>query len=279
MPDPDYLRFKTRPPAPRTPPAGFVDLRWSAAEGKLVTRNASGVDAPLAEEILDDDGNLPVQGIVLSDSGNVSLAEGVLSQNSDGHIVKHDGISDGDDLPYLEYAWRLSGYQEITAGQNQAGVNRELGRITIPASLATAGRDILVVGSFSVEHGGTTHTPAYVLGFVPAGATLGADVGVGYINNVTNQSQTIPAFCVKLTLFSAGSVYALTPNVEPVGVLISGNAAGTAKIYLSQLAYQGNLSEEGPLGVTHDLILYYSAPATPSAPASEVTVNFLIYPL
>jgi hypothetical protein len=260
--------------AATTFPLNQEDLQLLLADEALANRTALELD--------DGEGNLPVQGIVLANTGNVSKDEGVISENSDGQMIRHDGISDGDELPYLEYGWRLSGYQEITAPQNQAGVVREIGRITIPASLAVLNQQLLVTGTISVEHSAGTNVPSYIIGFVPEGVvtTPGDGVGIGYLNNLSDQAQLVPTFYLRLGLFADTiSTYALAPYIEPVGVVVRGNNGAAPVLSVSQLAAQGTFLEVGPLAVTHDLILYYRAPATPSAPSTKMTVNLRIIPL
>jgi hypothetical protein len=247
---------------------------------ETIVMEVKGPQGPAS--VLDDDGNFQVQGVILSNSGNVSLGDGVISENSSGAIVKHDGVSDGDDLPYIEYGWRIFKYQEITAGQNQAGVALELGRFTVPASLAVGGQKFLVTGTLTVEHASSSNIPGYLIGFLPAGVTFSpADANAfGYQNNVTTRAaQMFPAFALELELVGSGSTYSLTATGRPVGVLLSAASGGDAVANLSQLCSAGFGNEEGPLGATHDIVLYYGTTATGSAPASKITIDFTIRPV
>jgi hypothetical protein len=224
---------------------------------------------PEVSVVTDENGNIPATGIKLTGSGNVALDDNVFGINSRGEVILHNGVDDGNYIPYLQPFRKARGFAQVTAAQNQAGHRVKLASFFFPASEMVAGTRYQVAGSVVFQFATATNTPPFQFGFCPEESSAAGNT-VGYLNGTVNANLIFPNFQLWLQLDAdAPGNYVLGPYNDNCGLILSAGNSGSPSI-IPVNAPLSAFTEIGSLDTNQEWGMYYDAPATASAPKCEI---------
>lgn len=152
-----------------------------------ISRSFSAVPPTTQEAItirtylnLDDgNGNIPFQSIVLANTGSVALTSGSLGLNSDGDLVKHNGVDAGDYLPTAQFTTKFTGLTSFSGSQASSIGLYLIDQFDIPTSGTAIGATYRVTGSTMFCCTSTSGSlPQFSYGFSP---TLSAQQALSFI--------------------------------------------------------------------------------------------------
>ena len=244
-------------------------------DGQLTVVDGAGVEAAVGP---DEDGNLTIGGIVLTDTGAVAKAENSLGINSSGHVILHDGVQDGDDLPNLRPSYRIRVAQNVTQAEARApgGYYKKLGGFPLPLAKCVVGTRWRVTGSYFESHATTVDAKPVVFGFTFTGAA-GVGVGVGPYVNMGNSllHVSMPSFSFEMELTDAAPGLLLS-KVEGYAGSVFYHATVSTAALMRTSASDASTDEYLAEAAATEIGLYVSAAQGVSATTVDFVVDVLI---
>lgn len=236
-----------------------------ATLASLTVAGIGGDPAGARSAIADEDGNFPVDGLVIEDSSAVALADGVIGWNATlGAFVEHDDATIGGNIIAPTHPWSTKGCKIILGATLATQQLTELFEFPLTSTQAVLGKRYRLSGTYSITFNGTRPANAY-FGVLTDASLVSEEPSFIYgVSHETEKTVQSSIFWEFELLDAGGGEFYLSNYVQASSeVRLIGTT--TSMVLRDEAANPSIGEEKGPVGAAQSLKLHFNTPATPSA--------------